>query len=285
MAEQTPEPERELSLQEFLETIPPSVERRVSGFATPLSSGWGFASPDVQLFCPEAVCERPQFFIITDNDTVRISPFKDGLLHYICRNCGKTKKTFALRVQQRSSHSGSLIKIGEWPAFGPPLPARLQRFVQPDRAFLVKGFQSEVKGLGIGAFAYYRRVVEEEKDRLIDEIIKVCERIPGAASFVPGLEQAKKQVQFTKAVEEIADAIPDVLRINGRNPLTVLHRALSKSLHSESDEQCLEAAHAIRVVLAALAERISQLVKEDAEVAKAVGKLMAKDSQVKSNDT
>lgn len=90
-----------------------------------------------------------------------------------------------------------------------------------------------------------------------------------------GLEDAKKEVQFTKAVEKIADAIPDALRIDGRNPLTLLHQALSRNLHAGSDEQCLEAAHAIRVVLAALAERMSLLLKEDAEVAKAVGKLLA----------
>src|SRR5207248_1409519 len=79
---------------------------------------------------------------------------------------------------------------------------------------------------------------EDQKDRLIDEIVKVCKRIPGAQGLIPGLESAKKQIQFTKAIEEIADAIPDVLRIDGHNPLTLLHRALSKGLHAESDEQC-----------------------------------------------
>jgi hypothetical protein len=37
----------------------------------------------------------------------------------------------------------------------------------------------------------------------------------------------------------------------------------------------LEAAHDIRVLLGAFAERLSQLLKEDAEVTKAVSKLMA----------
>jgi hypothetical protein len=167
------------------------------------------------------------------------------------------------------------VKIGEEPAFGPPLPARLQRLVQSDRDLLIKGFRNEVKGLGIGAFAYYRRVVEDGKNRLIDEIIKVCGKIPGAEKFVKGLEQAKKEVQFTKAVEQIADAIPDALLINGQNPLTLLHRAISRSLHLHSDEQCLESAHAIRVVLAEFADRLSQLLKEDAEVTQAISKLLA----------
>lgn len=265
----------ELSLQEFLQDVPPGEERFVSGFASSLREGWGFARVDIQLFCREPSCERVQFFGPADLNHVRIVSPGDAVLRYLCKNCGKTLKLFAVHVQRQDSYHGWLIKIGELPSFGPPLPARLQRFVQSDRAFLVKGFQSEIKGLGIGAFAYYRRVVEDEKDRLIDEIIKVCNKIPGGDNFVAGLEDAKKQIQFTKAIEEIADAIPDALRIDGRNPLTLLHQALSKNLHSGSDEQCLEAAHAIRVVLAALAERMSLLLKEDAEVAKAVGKLLA----------
>jgi hypothetical protein len=177
-------------------------------------------------------------------------------------------------VVEHVAGDGRLLKIGEQPAFGPPLPARLQRLVQSDRDFLVKGFQSEIKGQGVGAFAYYRRVVEDGKDQLINEIIKVCKKTPGADQFIDGLEEAKKQVQFTKAVEQIADAIPEALRISGHNPLTLLHQALSKSLHKDSDEDCLEAAHAIRVVLAAFAERLSQLLKDEAEVTKAITKLL-----------
>jgi hypothetical protein len=263
-----------VSFKDFLETTSPGQERAVADFAVSLPHGWGVAKPAIQLHCSKPKCERIQFFSSTDQGEVRFDA-GDVFLHYRCRNCRVTEKVFAIRVREQSSYGGHLTKIGEWPLFGPPLPARLQRLVQPDRAFLVKGFRSEIAGFGVGAFAYYRRVVEEEKDRLIDEMIKVCKKIPGAEKFVPVLEGAKKQVQFSKAVEEIADAIPDVLRIDGRNPLTLLHQALSRSLHSETDEHCLETAHAIRIVLAALAERMSEVLKEDAEVTKAVGKLLA----------
>jgi hypothetical protein len=205
----------------------------------------------------------------------------DAVLHYQCRNCQRTKKTFAIRAKQ----DGHLLKMGEEPAFGPPLPARLQRLVQPDRDLLVKGYQSEIRGHGIGAFAYYRRVVEDGKDRLIDEIIKVCRKIPRAETFIPKLEQAKKETQFTNAVQLIADAIPDALRIDGHNPLTLLHQALSKSLHNDSDEECLEAAEAIRLVLTEFADRLSQLLKEQAELTKALSKLFKSKSSTESKQT
>jgi len=37
--------------------------------------------------------------------------------------------------------------------------------------------QAEALGLGIGAFGYYRRVLENQKDRLFDEILKVSVRV------------------------------------------------------------------------------------------------------------
>jgi hypothetical protein len=265
-----------ISPQTFLQEIPPNQERLISGMAHHGGGYWHLVKPDLTLFCPDQLCERPQTFTCTTDADFAVAGRPDVILEYECRNCAHTTKTFAIRVlaiDGRNGRDGRLVKIGEEPAFGPPLPARLQRLVQSERDFLLKGFRSEIKGQGIGAFAYYRRVVEDGKDRLIEEIIKVSKTIPGADKFIPGLEDAKKQTQFTKAVEQIADAIPDALRIDGHNPLTLLHQAISKSLHEDSDEECLEAAEAIRIVLGEFAERLSQLSKEQAEVKKAISKL------------
>src|SRR5262249_40816138 len=134
-----------------------------------------FETPELTLFCSDPICDRPQIFTCTDTKEISIG-VRDTVLHYQCRNCQKTTKAFALRVvsHSRGEKAGHLMKMGEEPAFGPPLPARLQRLVQPDRELLKKGYQAEIHGQGIGAFAYYRRVVEDGKDRLIDGIIKVC---------------------------------------------------------------------------------------------------------------
>jgi len=275
-----PKKESEIAMQTFLEDVPPNEERIISGIADYEFGDWKFVKPDITLFCSDPLCNHGQEFMCMESEHLLVSENRDFLLHYQCRNCRHTTKTFAIRLVKFLGGSsgvgnGRLVKMGEEPAFGPPLPARLQRLVQSDRDFLMKGFQSEIKGLGIGAFAYYRRVVEDGKDRLIDEIIKVCKKTPGADKLISGLEEAKKQVQFKKAVEQIADAIPEALLISGHNPLTLLHQALSKSLDLDSDEECLEAAHDIRVLLGVFAERLSQLLKEDAEVTKAVSKLMA----------
>jgi hypothetical protein len=46
----------------------------------------------------------------------------------------------------------------------------------------------------------------------------------------------------------VKHGIPQARLINGHNPLTLLHNALSAGLHEQSDETCLELAQAVRVV-------------------------------------
>jgi hypothetical protein len=77
----------------------------------------------------------------------------------------------------------------------------------------------------------------------------------------------------------IKGGIPQGLLINGHNPLTLLHQALSIGLHNESDEDCLRAAQDIRLILGDLVERMVSLKKNDAELTGAVKRLMAKNSK------
>jgi len=267
-----------ISLQEFLQTVSPHEARKISGLAVSVYEGWAFAVPDITLHCPDADCSRPQNFtaIIPEQGIHLGTRQQDFVVHYRCKNCERTIKVFALRLLKRSGIDGALMKIGELPAFGAPLPARLQKLVKSERDFLLKGFQSENQGFGIGAFAYYRRLVEDLKNQLIDEIIKTCRKIPTAESFISILERARDETQFSKAIKAIGEAIPDALRIDGHNPLTLLHQALSRDLHSASDEDCLQAASTIRVVLTELSDRMAQITRENSELKTALSKLFGK---------
>jgi hypothetical protein len=77
-----------------------------------------------------------------------------------------------------------------------------------------------------------------------------------------------------KAVDAVKAALPAVLLIKGHNPLTLLHRALSEGLHAQTDKQCLELATSIRVVLTELAECITQVLKDEAELKQAGTRLL-----------
>ena len=195
-------------------------------------------------------------------------------MRFCCRNCEKSIKLYSLLVHL-SSAGCTLWKLAEVPDFGPPTPAKVIKIVGPEKDYYLKGRRCENQGLGIGAFGYYRRVIETQKNRIIDEIIRAAKKIEAPKEMVEALEAAKAETQFTTAIDKVKPAVPEALLISGRNPLTLLHSALSQGMHAETDEECLELASSIRIVLSELAERTTAVLKDSAELDKAVSRLMA----------
>jgi hypothetical protein len=132
----------------------------------------------------------------------------------------KTGQDFALRVQGggQGHFEGQVTKFGEWPPFGPSTPARFVSLIGPDRDLFLKGRRSESQGLGIGAFAYYRRVVENNKARLIDAIANVGKHTGLSSDDITKLETAKGEIQFSKAIDSIKTLIPNELFVAGGHP-------------------------------------------------------------------
>ena len=58
--------------------------------------------------------------------------------------------------------------------------------------------------------------------------------------------------------------------IEGKNPLKLLHKAVSKGIHNMSDEECLQYAESIRLILVALTQRIDEFLKDSSEIHNAI---------------
>lgn len=175
------------------------------------------------------------------------------------------------------------VKYGEIPTFGLPTPSRAITLIGPDKDLFLLGRRCENQGMGIGAFVYYRRVVENQKNRIFDEIIKVTKVISPNDKLLIELEAAKSETQFSRAVESIKHGIPQTLMINGKNPLLLLYSALSEGVHIDDDSQCLELATSIRVVLIEFAERVGHALKDEAELTEAVKRLATKKNSSKQD--
>lgn len=267
----------EYQWSEFLSSLPPGSSGRipdlVGDYGVPVVK---IAAPDLLLHCNSDICRGERIFAATDTPSGHLHRLTRAFLVYSCRNCGKTQRIYALLVRPDGEYksSGMAIKIGEWPPFGPPTAARVISIVGPDRDLFLKGRRAENQALGVGAFAYYRRVIENQRGRLLAEIIRVANRMGAKSESVAALEAAAKEQQFSKSIDLAKDAIPEALLIDGHNPLLLLHRALSVGLHDLSDDECLARARAIRVVLVELAERIGQVLKDTAELKEAIAHLL-----------
>lgn len=268
-----------ISWIDFLQEVPPGSVVKVLGAAKHTANQYRkyieIESPEIQLHCPQQTCNAYMFFSCND-DAKEIDGNKWTKLYltYWCRNCSKYSKIFSLAARLIGGNICEVYKFGELPQFGPPVPARVLRLIQPDRELFLSGRRSENQGLGIGAFTYYRRVVESQWTRFVDEIIRVGKAIGAPEISIRALEASRDEQQFSRAVKGLKDAIPAVLLINGHNPLVLLHGALSQGVHNLSDEECLVLATSIRVVLVEFAEKLGEALKDEKELSESITRLL-----------
>lgn len=270
------------SITDFFEGMPPNRVSHISDLSeNKYISHVGYCdvmrTPEIQLHCTSDCCNGVRFFRCVSGANKRLKTSYEFIyISYKCSNCQKTEKTYSLAVKLDADEqpTGELFKFGELPTYGPPTPPRLVKLIGPDRDTFLQGRRCENQGLGIGAFIYYRRVVENQKDRILNEIIKVSEKLSAPKERIDVLKEAVKETQFSKALNMAKDAIPESLLINGHSPVLLLHSALSKGVHALSDEECLNLASSVRIVLGELSDRLSQALKDEAELSKALSTLM-----------
>lgn len=269
-----------LSWVDFLQEQPPGSVVIVSGAANQAYTPNRLIAPELQIHCPETTCNANMFFTSKDGAIILSKEtWTKTFLTYWCCNCRKFSKMLAVAVQLQEKNLCNAYKFGELPGFGPPVPPRVLRLIQPDRELFLSGRRCENQGLGIGAFTYYRRVVENQWSRLVDEIIKVAGTIGALQSTMDELAECRDEQQFSKAVKDMKHAIPATLLINGHNPLVLLHAALSQGVHILPDTECLSLATSIRVILVELAEKLGQALKDEKELSDAVSRLLQVQSE------
>jgi hypothetical protein len=275
-------PPKPITFKEFLERTHPSVEKPIDGLWKVGHSSVGdrrnVQYPNIRLDCQVCKGERT-FRSIRAEDVFSLSEAQyNSHPYYICGDCGKQHKQFALRITFGNKGGGLIYKYGEIPPFGVPVPSRVLRLFGRDAGLFVKGRQCENLGYGIAAFAYYRRMVENHRNDLFNEIIKVCQTVGASADLIDELTAAKREISFANSMEKIKTALPQGLLIDGHNPLNALHTALSVGLHGDTDEECLDTAQAVRLVLSDLVERIALLKQDNKQLSAAVQSLLNKKS-------
>lgn len=178
-----------------------------------------------------------------------------GKAIYRCSSCQRHVKTFLLRFDDALLW---VMKVGEYPPWSVDLSNTMVRFLGGDAVLFKSGLICESQGYGIGAFAYYRRVVDIATQKLLAGMLDLLAGDEKAA-LAELVKEAETRKTATEKLELVKSAIPAILCPDGANPVAMLYDVLSDGLHNLADEQCLEGAVQIREVLTFLIETVEQL--------------------------
>jgi hypothetical protein len=152
--------------------------------------------------------------------------------------------------------------VGQNPPWSINSDNDLERFLDEDYEYFKKAMICESQGYGIAAFAYYRRVVENSINKILETLKVVLEAQNAEPGKIQKIEEALKGTIMDERIRIAKDAVPGSLRPNNINPLGVIYDTLSAGIHRLTEEECLDNSVHIRGSISYL---IKMLVKQSEE--------------------
>ncbi len=191
---------------------------------------------------------------------------------YQCAHCHKFYRFFLLKID----HNGKFYeKVGQYPPWNISIEKEMQKFLGDYAENYKRGLISESQGCGIGAYAYYRRIVEDIIDELLDQIPDLMDG-EEKGKYDEALQKTKETIVARDKISLVKDLLPPILRPEGFNPLQTLHTILSEGLHEKPEKECLEIAEKIRTILVFMVKAVIQSRKEKKEFTEKMKRLLEK---------
>lgn len=157
----------------------------------------------------------------------------------------------------------------------PPTKIKLEKSIEKylDREsgnWYYKSKKSLTDNLGIGAFAYLRRIIEKE----LMSIAKDVSELEGADPKMKAVI-AKHSLSSTPHLvyDDIFEYLPKSLQVLGDNPFKLLYSHTSEALHRLSENECLERAKHIELLFEFVIRKIYEERSELLTVKQAIKSL------------
>jgi len=234
---------------------------------------------------------------------------KQGRLDYVhhfigrCRSCKEFHVDFLLHIytdkeipdsydnfQKQDPETGKLVhadsllpdranifieKLG-----APAVKIKIEKFIEKylDRescGWYYKSKKSLADNLGIGAFAYLRRIIEKELMSIVQDVSD----LDGADKRIKEVISKHQQALSPHLVyDDIFEYLPRSLQVLGDNPFRMLYKYTSEGLHRLSEADCLERSKNIEMVFEFVIKKINEERSEILAVKQAIKALKANNS-------
>jgi hypothetical protein len=199
---------------------------------------YGLLPKQLTMYCSHAKCKKEQQWETVDEKVYFSTPGFIRTKSYTCRNCGE-KSIHYLFIWQEHEHGSMFLKVGQYPALAiEPSPELAKALGQEDAELYKKALINANYNHGLGAVAYFRRVLENKVNLILDLITEAL-KLEQVDVEVKQLEKIKSSHRVEDKIEFASKILPKNLKPGGHNPLDKLYTAASVGLHGESDDDCL----------------------------------------------
>ena len=276
-------------IKEFLENAPLYVWREFRKPAPNRESLW---IREIDAFCETCGQHRP--FQAKENPLTSFERFGDAIpvtgrgfdsvsidrslktgtsyFKFICVSCqNETREYHVERIVNEETIR--LQKYGELPKKQLESNPVLQQFLKDDLDNYEKAIACLSLGYGVAAFAYFRRVVENNINGLLDLVQEDAQSSSADAEVTAALAELRGNPPMSKKIELANRALPVHLNPDGLNPLRRLYQVLSEGVHTLSEEECLSKARETSKCLAYLVSELASRKENRTRFKSTVGRL------------
>jgi len=146
------------------------------------------------------------------------TPGKEMVATFTCAGCRESDLAYYIKF---GPDSDSVQKIGQSPPWSINLDKALQRRLGEYQDLFRKGLVCESQGYGIGAYAYYRRVIEDMIDELLVDILDLLD--PSiAAEKKRELQDIRDSKRTVDKIEVVSKILPQLLSVKSIFPSTTI---------------------------------------------------------------
>jgi len=246
-----------------------------------LDAEWGVrvdAPKALMLECMDARCGATMTWDLAAEVSLSAPPkvYHFFTAFYRCRHCRSSWIRYELAAERISDTSMRVTVHGIYPRQFPGTSSGvIGALAEEDAVLYLHAVECRSGGMGLGALAYLRRVVENSINLMLDLLAEVLRESedPKRQEYVAQVEWLKSQKAFDKKAIAAAAVLPKSFFAGGHNPFSRLHEWSSAGVHNESDEECVELFDEIHGLFEALFERLENEKETRRLYADRLGKL------------
>lgn len=161
----------------------------------------------------------------------------------ICQSCERYKVNIVINGATQKEYPNYFIrKIGQYPAPESPavkMPDELASFLHDEsREFYRRALKNVEFGYGNGAIVYFRKVVKNELERIMEAMASPYSSVSNNLAEVFSAYQ--HHGEKTRFIDEVTPLLPKSLQTHGASILLVLHDVLSINQFDLNEKEYLK---------------------------------------------